>query len=184
MTAGVPLEAARASGLIAPGAPLLVLLSGGGDSVCLLDVAVRLDARVSALHVNYGLREGSDEDEAFCRDLCERLDVPLAVERVGLDEGGNLQERARNSRYGLAETHAEGDYAAGHTASDQAETVLYRLAVSPGSRALHGMEARRGRLVRPCSRSRARTRASTCEPAGSNGARTPRTPTAAFHARA
>ena len=42
-----------------------------------------------------------------------------------------------------------GDYAAAHTASDQAETVLYRLAVSPGSRALHGMSPRRGRLVRP-----------------------------------
>ena len=42
-----------------------------------------------------------------------------------------------------------GDYAAAHTASDQAETVLYRLAVSPGSRALHGMAPRRGRLVRP-----------------------------------
>ena len=44
--------------LIVPGAPLLVLLSGGGDSVCLLDVALRAGARVSALHVNYGLREG------------------------------------------------------------------------------------------------------------------------------
>ncbi len=51
-----PLETARASGLIRPGEPLLVLLSGGGDSVCLLDVAMRLGARVSALHVNYGLR--------------------------------------------------------------------------------------------------------------------------------
>jgi tRNA(Ile)-lysidine synthase len=49
----------------------------------------------------------------------------------------------------LAERLAAGDYAAAHTASDQAETVLYRLAVSPGSRALQGMPSRRGRLVRP-----------------------------------
>ena len=62
---------------------------------------------------------------------------------------GNLQERARDARYALAEQLAEGDYAAAHTASDQAETVLYRLAVSPGSRALLGMAPRRGRLVRP-----------------------------------
>jgi tRNA(Ile)-lysidine synthase len=162
-----PLEAARDSGLVRAGEPLLVLLSGGGDSVCLLDVAVRLGARVSALHVNYGLRPGAEGDEAFVRELCDRLGVPLHVERVELDEGGNLQERARDARYQLAEhlTRGEGsdpsprgegsdplagaDYAAAHTASDQAETVLYRLAVSPGSRALHGMAARRGRLVRP-----------------------------------
>jgi tRNA(Ile)-lysidine synthase len=145
-----PLEAARDSGLVGAGRPLLVLLSGGGDSVCLLDVALRLGARASALHVNYGLRAGADEDEQFVRDLCARLGVPLAVERVALSEGGgNVQERARDARYALAERHAEDDYAAAHTASDQAETVLYRLAVSPGSRALQGMAPRRGRLVRP-----------------------------------
>jgi tRNA(Ile)-lysidine synthase len=136
--------------LVPAGAPLLVLVSGGGDSVALLDVAVRLEARVSALHVNYGLREGADADEAFVRELCARLGVPLFAERVALGEDpGNLQERARDARYALAERLAEGDYAAAHTASDQAETVLYRLAVSPGSRALHGMARRRGRLVRP-----------------------------------
>jgi tRNA(Ile)-lysidine synthase len=146
----LPLEAARKSGLIGDGRRVLVLLSGGGDSVCLLDVALRLGAAVTALHVNYGLRPGADDDERFVRELCERLGVPLTVERVALPEGGgNLQERAREVRYALAERHADGDYAAAHTASDQAETVLYRLAVSPGSRALRGMAPRRGRLVRP-----------------------------------
>jgi tRNA(Ile)-lysidine synthase len=158
-----PLEAARDSGLLPAGGPVLVLLSGGGDSVCLLDVALRLEARVSALHVNYGLRPGSGEDEEFVRRLCSRLGVPLHVERMELPEGGNLQERAREARYALAESLTEGSdplsvgdsrgltpcYAAAHTASDQAETVLYRLAVSPGSRALLGMAPRRGRLVRP-----------------------------------
>ena len=144
-----PLEAACESGLLSAGRPILVLLSGGGDSVCLLDVAQRLDARVSALHVNYGLRAGAESDEAFVRELCTQLGVPLHVERLRLPEGGNLQERAREARYALAESLADGDYAAAHTASDQAETVLYRLAVSPGSRALLGMAPRRGRLVRP-----------------------------------
>ena len=146
----LPLDAARESGLVRPGEPLLVMLSGGGDSVALLDIAVRLGADVSALHVNYGLRPGAEDDEHFVRNLCAELGVPVTVERVDLGgEGGNLQERARDARYLLAEQLAEGDYAAAHTASDQAETVLYRLAVSPGSRALHGMAARRGRLVRP-----------------------------------
>jgi tRNA(Ile)-lysidine synthase len=144
-----PLELARESGLVRPEEPLLVLLSGGGDSVCLLDVSVRLGARVTALHVNYGLREGAAGDEELCRELCARLELPLMVEHVALPEGGNLQEQARDARYALAERLAEGDYAAAHTASDQAETVLYRLAVSPGRRALLGMEPRRGRLVRP-----------------------------------
>jgi tRNA(Ile)-lysidine synthase len=143
------LEAARESGLVRPGEPLLVMVSGGGDSVALLDVAHRLGADVSALHVNYGLRDGASEDEAFVERLCEQLGVPLAVERVQLGSGGNLQERARDARYALAEALTAGDYAAAHTASDQAETILYRLAVSPGSRALHGMSPRRGRLVRP-----------------------------------
>lgn len=143
------LEAASESGLITAGEPLLVMLSGGADSVCLLDCALTLGAQVSALHVNYGLRAESDSDEAHCRALCEQLGVPLTVERVRLPGGRNLQAEARDRRYALAERHASADYASAHTASDQAETVLYRLAVSPGRRALLGMEPRRGRLVRP-----------------------------------
>ncbi len=143
------LEAARRSGLIAAGEPLLVMLSGGADSTCLLDVALKLGARVSALHVNYGLRgEESDADEAHCRSLCERLGLPLHVERAELAPG-NVQARARDARYEAAARLTDGDYAAAHTRSDQAETVLYRLATSPGRRSLLGMAPRRGRLVRP-----------------------------------
>jgi tRNA(Ile)-lysidine synthase len=144
-------EVARASGLIRSGEPLIVLLSGGADSVCLLDCAQRLGARVHVLHVNYGLRPGSDADEQFCRVLCDRMGVPITVEHVTLGEG-NLQALARQARYEIAERLSVEhgcDFAAAHTASDQAETVLYRLAVSPGSRALLGMAPRRGRLVRP-----------------------------------
>jgi len=143
------LDAARESGLVGAGEPLLVMVSGGGDSVALLDIASRLGGSVTALHVNYGLREGAAADEELVRELAGRMDVPLHVRRVALPPEGNLQELARDARYSLAEQLADGDYAAAHTASDQAETVLYRLAVSPGSRALHGMTPRRGRLVRP-----------------------------------
>ena len=146
---GAALEAARASGLIQAGEPLLVMLSGGADSVCLLDVALRLGADVRALHANYGLRDAAEDDERHCRDLCARLGVELIVEAAPLPDDGNVQAAAREARYRLAELHARGDYAAAHTASDQAETVLYRLAVSPGRRPLLGMAPRRGRLVRP-----------------------------------
>lgn len=160
------LDAARASGLIRADEPLLVMLSGGADSVCLLDVAVRLGARVSAFHVNYGLRPEADGDEAHCREVCGRLGVPIIVERVELPQRGNLQAAAREARYSLAERHAVAGYAAAHTASDQAETVLYRLVSSPGRRALVGMRPRRRRLVRPLLEvTRAETRAH-CEAAG------------------
>jgi tRNA(Ile)-lysidine synthase len=126
---------------------VVVLLSGGRDSVCLLDLAVRLAGPVTALHVNYGLRDSADGDEAFCAELCERLGVPLRVHRAGAPEG-NLQAWARAVRYAEA-AKLEGLIATGHTATDQVETVLYRLAASPGRRALLGMPERDGRLIRP-----------------------------------
>ena len=149
------LEQVREGGMLPPGSRLVAMLSGGRDSVCLLDLAVRLlgaDA-VTALHVNYGLRDDSDRDEAHCVALCERLGVRLEVERPRRPEGpGNLQAWARDARYAAAARLAlPGDalIATGHTADDQVETILYRLASSPSRRALLGMRARDGTLVRP-----------------------------------
>ena len=143
----------RDGGLLRPGRAVVVLLSGGPDSVCLLDLATRIAGApaVSVFHVNYGLRDCAGADEALCRALCERLAVPLAVHRPPRSEG-NLQAWAREQRYAEATRLArerDADVAAGHTASDQVETVLYRLAASPGRRALLGMRGRDGRLVRP-----------------------------------
>lgn len=154
------LEAARASGFLPPAGAVVAMLSGGRDSVCLLDVAVRLcaGANVRALHINYGLRAESDDDERHCRSLCEQLGVALEVVRAQRPAGtGNLQAWAREVRYGealrLAREHdapdAETVVATGHTSSDQVETILYRLAASPGRRPLLGMAAQEGRLRRP-----------------------------------
>lgn len=149
------LEHVREGGLLPAGTPLVAMLSGGRDSTCLLDIAVRLLSPdpVTALHVNYGLRDDSDEDEAHCAALCERLGVRLEVERPRRPEGpGNLQAWARDARYAAAARLAlpEGAaIAAGHTADDQVETILYRLASSPSRRALLGMRRRDGSLVRP-----------------------------------
>jgi len=144
-------ERVRAGGLLEPGTAVVVLLSGGRDSVCLLDLAVRLAGPVTALHVNYGLRDSADDDEAFCAALCERLGAGFEVRRPGPPEG-NLQAWARDQRYAEAARLAlttDALVAAGHTATDQVETVLYRLAASPGRRALLGMPERDGRLIRP-----------------------------------
>src|SRR6476646_6412600 len=149
------LEQVREGGLLSGGSPLVAMLSGGRDSVCLLDLAVRLlgAGAVIALHVNYRLRGDSDADEAHCAALCERLETRLEVERPERPEGaGNLQAWARDARYAAAARLAlggDGPIATGHTADDQVETILYRLASSPSRRALLGMRARDGRLVRP-----------------------------------
>ncbi len=147
-------EQVLATGLLAAERPLVVMLSGGRDSVCLLDVVVDLCGAglVQALHVNYGLRaEASEQDQHHCERLCERLGVALEVLRP-VRGSGNVQAWARNVRYQAALLLAERDdalVAVGHTATDQIETVLYRLAASPGRRALLGMPAAEGRLIRP-----------------------------------
>jgi tRNA(Ile)-lysidine synthase len=143
--------------LLVAGQGVVVLLSGGRDSTCLLDLAVRIAGPqgVSALHLNYGLREAADADEAHCAQLCSRLGVPLEVRRPPRPASGNVQAWARQARYGAAAELAaprDADIAAGHTATDQVETILYRLASSPSRRALLGMRPREGRLIRPLLR--------------------------------
>jgi tRNA(Ile)-lysidine synthase len=170
------LERVRATGLIpADGAPLVVLLSGGRDSTCLLDVCVEIAGAgaVRALHVDYGLRgAASDGDREHCVALCERLGVSLEIRHAGAPSG-NVQGWARELRYAagaeaVAVLRPGARLVAGHTISDQVETILYRLAVSPGRRALLGMEAETDRLIRPLLAAEA-TRADTaawCEARG------------------
>jgi tRNA(Ile)-lysidine synthase len=152
--AGSVLEAVRAGGVLSPSDRVVALVSGGRDSVCLLDVLVSIcgSSHVTVLHINYGLRaEESDGDERHVRELCERLGVRcVCAAAPPVPERGNLQAWARDLRYARAlELSGGALIATGHTASDQAETVLYRLAASPGRRALLGMAPREGRLIRP-----------------------------------
>jgi tRNA(Ile)-lysidine synthase len=162
----------RATGVLDPGIRVLALLSGGADSVCLVHALAELlgpDA-VTALHVNHGLRAAADDDERFCIQFCETLGVRLEVERVGPGPRGNIEALARQERYGAAEAVRErlglDRIATGHTASDQVETILYRLTTSPGRRALLGMSVRSGRLIRPLLEvTRAQTRG-YCEARG------------------
>jgi tRNA(Ile)-lysidine synthase len=144
----------RESGLIPEGSRGVVLVSGGADSAAAaagLVEAVGAGA-VTALHLNYGLRPDSDRDDQTCAELCAELGIELELERPELGEG-NLQAEARDARYAAAERvrRARGlDWiATGHTRTDLAETMIYRLATSPGRRALLGLRARRGAVVRP-----------------------------------
>ena len=106
--------------LIPPRGEVTCLVSGGPDSTCLWHVLGELGYRVSALHVNHGLRgEESDVDARFCRDVlgAEVVDAPAAQTEAEL----------RDIRYSYATDRLR---ATGHTASDNIETVLYRLVSS------------------------------------------------------
>ena len=106
--------------LIAPGSSVTCLVSGGADSTCLWHVLRELRYDVSALHVNHGLRgRESDEDAEFCRDT-------FGAEVVD-GRGGNTEDEWREIRYSFATDRLR---ATGHTASDQVETVLYRIVAS------------------------------------------------------
>jgi tRNA(Ile)-lysidine synthase len=124
---------------------VLALVSGGADSLCLWGVLRELGHPVQALHVNHGLRGAeADADAAFCAEL------GATVVDVDVGAGGNLEARARDARYAAARDAADGrPIATGHTLSDQAETVLYRLASSSGPRALAGIRPRAGDVVHP-----------------------------------
>jgi tRNA(Ile)-lysidine synthetase-like protein len=113
-------EDIREHGLIEPGGDVTCFVSGGADSTCLWHVLRGLGYRVSALHVNHGLRgQESDEDAEFCRDV-------LSAEIVD-GTGGKTEDDWREIRYSFATDRLR---ATGHTASDQVETVLYRIVAS------------------------------------------------------
>ena len=110
----------REHALIAPGGEVTCLVSGGADSTCLWHVLRELGYAVSALHVNHGLRgPESNADAAFCREI-------LGAEVVD-GRGGETEDDWRQIRYSFATDRLR---ATGHTASDQVETVLYRIVAS------------------------------------------------------
>jgi tRNA(Ile)-lysidine synthase len=110
----------RARDLIPRGGEVTVLVSGGADSTCLWDVLRELGYGVSGLHVNHGLRgDESEEDARFC---AERLGAVVVD-----GSGGTTEDELRRIRYSFL---TDSLRATGHTASDQVETVLYRLVSS------------------------------------------------------
>ncbi len=152
-----------AAALAAPGGPaagehLLVAVSGGPDSTALLaalaELAPRRGLRLTAAHVDHGLRgaEGAAEAERVAA-LATRLGVPFVRRAVPVSAGPDLEARARRARY-QALARLAGEVGArrivtGHTQDDQVETLLLRLLRGAGRRGLGAMRPARGRLLRP-----------------------------------
>jgi tRNA(Ile)-lysidine synthase len=147
-----------------PSTRAIAAVSGGSDSVALLVLLRELHERGElildcAAHLNHQIRgEAAAADEAFCRQLCERLNVEFVrgqadVPVLAARERVSIEVAARRARHAflnnvLRERHADV-VATAHTEDDQAETVLLRIVRGAGRRGLAGIRPRRGHLVRP-----------------------------------
>lgn len=153
----------RENRLVEPGQKIVVAVSGGVDSVvllhCLRNFAAKNRNELVVAHFHHGLRGAeADADEAFVRGLAEAAGLPFFSERGDVaayarEKGLSTEEAGRELRYAFLERvrrETGADLiATGHHASDQAETVLYRLARGAGWRGLAGIPLRRGPIVRP-----------------------------------
>jgi tRNA(Ile)-lysidine synthase len=149
--------------MLIKGDTILIGLSGGPDSVCLLHVLTILrekyELSLHALYIDHGLRPGeTDREIEFCNRICEKHNTPFMMKSIEVKsyaktEKLNMQEAARQLRY---RTYEETSYktnahkiALGHTADDQAETVLMRLFRGSGPTGLAGIPPVRKNIIRP-----------------------------------
>ena len=149
--------------MLPSGARVLCAVSGGADSMCLLQLLKGLETerniRVFAAHFEHGLRgEESLRDMAFVEDWCRAHEIPFVSERgdtraLAEQEHLGLEEAARKLRYAFLERAAEQlgceRIATAHTADDNAETLLLNLVRGSGTKGLGGIPPRRGKIVRP-----------------------------------
>jgi len=136
---------------------VLIALSGGPDSTALLlglkEMSKEQELQLVVCHVNHGLRgKESDDDQAFCKDLCKKLDVPITVKAISAESlsragAGQSEERLREMRYALLREAALAEktklIATAHVCEDQLETILFRLFRGSSLRGLIGMRPSR-----------------------------------------
>ena len=153
-------EFIQKNGLITPGMTVIAAVSGGADSVCLLDVLKHLENELSftleCAHFNHNLRGcESDGDERYVRDLCETFGVLLHVGSANvraLCGGDSLEDAARRARYGFFESLTRGKnavIATAHTQNDNVETFFINLLRGSGSRGLCAVPVSRDGIIRP-----------------------------------
>jgi tRNA(Ile)-lysidine synthase len=152
--------AADRRGVIASGEHVLIACSGGPDSTALLDALARLGPprrwRLSVAHVDHGVRAGSAAEADLVSRLAADRGLVFRALSVQVAPGASLQDRARTARHVALRAEAErvgaGVIALGHTADDQAETVLMRALAGASPRGLPAMAERERGLVRPLLR--------------------------------
>ncbi|KAA6337326.1 tRNA(Ile)-lysidine synthase, partial [termite gut metagenome] len=145
--------------LLLPAGKALVALSGGADSVALLRILLSLGYDCEATHCNFCLRgEESDRDEAFVRELCRELHIPLHVtsfetSQYAKEKHVSIEMAARELRYNwfaeIKETSGASAIAVAHHKDDNAETLLLNLIRGTGINGLCGIRPKNGDIVRP-----------------------------------
>ena len=120
----------------APPAHVDCAVSGGADSVALLVLACASGLQVTAWHVDHGLRDNSHTEAALVRDLAAQLGAHFESRTVAVDSAANVEAHAREARYAVLPSAV----LTGHTADDQAETILINLLRGSGTRGLAGMQ--------------------------------------------
>jgi tRNA(Ile)-lysidine synthase len=126
-----------------PGAAAFCAVSGGADSLALLVLACAAGCDVTAAHVDHGLREHSEADSDVVAAAAERFGARFEAHRVDVSTGPNVEARARAARYRVLPP----DVLTGHTADDQAETILLNLVRGAGLDGLRGMPVERRPLI-------------------------------------
>lgn len=118
-----------------PGSPITIAVSGGADSMALLVLAVAAECRVTVIHVDHGLRNGSHTEADLVRTWAYRWNAEFISKTVTVHKAGGLEAAARGARYAVLPSNI----ATGHTMNDQAETVLINLMRGAGLDGLSGM---------------------------------------------
>ena len=147
--------------MVDPGDRVIVAVSGGPDSVCLLDILHELELELGislvVAHFDHGLRPGEDEAETdFVKELSKSMKLPFEIEKASFSAHtkGSLEEKAREARYAFFERarrkHNAQKIALGHNLDDQAETIIMRLLRGSGPKGLSGIPPCRGGVfIRP-----------------------------------
>lgn len=156
--------------LIENGDKIVIGVSGGPDSITLLNLALEIkqenliDFDIVVCHVNHLIREEAADDEEYVRQFCKRYNIEFFAKRIDIEEVAQkekigTEEAGRKARYEffneILEKTFSNKIATAHTANDNAETVLMNIIRGSGTSGLKGIEAKRDNLIRPlieCSR--------------------------------
>ena len=135
---------------------VLIGVSGGPDSISLLNILHELGYNICTAHINHGIRENADNDEKFVKEFCEKRNIPCFIKKVKLKEiesDMTTEELGRKIRYDFFDEIVKQEnctkIATAHNANDNAETVLMNMIRGTGLSGLKGIDILRDKIIRP-----------------------------------